>query len=115
MSTCSTWPARAPRTATGPVQICPGTILRGARAGQVLQVDILAIEPAVDWGYNLIRPLAGALPHDFPETRMIHIALDRANKAWRLPWGQDVPLKPFFGVMGTAPPKNWGVISTLPP
>jgi len=89
--------------------------VKGARAGQVLQVDILSIEPAVDWGYNLIRPLAGALPHDFSETRMIHIALDRANKSWRLPWGQEVPLRPFFGVMGTAPPANWGVISTLPP
>jgi len=99
-----------------PGHICTGPVaVKGARAGQVLQVDILSIEPAVDWGYNLIRPLAGALPHDFSETRMIHIALDRANKSWRLPWGQEVPLRPFFGVMGTAPPANWGVISTLPP
>ena len=26
MSTCSTWPGRAPRTATGPVQMWPGII-----------------------------------------------------------------------------------------
>jgi acetamidase/formamidase len=99
-----------------PGHICTGPVaVRGARAGQVLQVDIQSIEPAYDWGYNLVRPLAGALPHDFSETRMTHIALDRANNCWRLPWGQEVPLKPFFGVMSTAPPANWGVISTLPP
>src|SRR5262249_56679824 len=36
-------------------------------------------------------------------------------KSWRLPWGQEVPLAPFFGVMGTAPPPAWGMISTAPP
>jgi acetamidase/formamidase len=33
----------------------------------------------------------------------------------RLPWGMEVPLRPFFGVMAVAPPPAWGVISTLPP
>ena len=68
-----------------------------------------------DWGYNSVRPLAGALPDDFAENRHIHIVLDRARKCWRLPWGQEVPLAPFFGVMGTAPPPAWGMISTAPP
>lgn len=99
-----------------PGHICTGPVaVRGARAGQVLQVDILSIAPAYDWGFNVVRPLAGALPHDFPEQRLIHIALDRANNVWRLPWGQEVPCRPFFGVMSTAPPANWGVVSTLPP
>src|SRR6516162_8245439 len=39
----------------------------------------------------------------------------RSRKSWRLPWGQEVPLAPFFGVMGTAPPPAWGMISTAPP
>jgi acetamidase/formamidase len=39
----------------------------------------------------------------------------RARSAWRLPWGQTVPLAPFFGVMAVAPPAAWGSISTLPP
>src|SRR6185436_20037873 len=47
--------------------------------------------------------------------RHIHIVLDRARKCWRLPWGQEVPLAPFFGVMAVAPPAAWGMISTLPP
>src|SRR2546428_617902 len=98
-----------PHILTGPVAI------KGAQPGQVLQVDIEAIDVFYDWGYNSVRPLAGALPDDFPETRSIHIVLDRAKKAWRLPWGQEIPLAPFFGVMATAPPPAWGMLSTVPP
>lgn len=99
-----------------PGHICTGPVaVRGAKPGQTLQIDIEAIEPLHDWGYNLIRPLAGALPYDFTESRMIHLALDRARNVWRLPWGQEVPCRPFFGVMAVAPPAHWGVISTLPP
>jgi acetamidase/formamidase len=102
-------PKLGPHILTGPIAV------KGAKPGQVLQVDIESIEPLYDWGYNAVRPLVGALPHDFAEPRLIHITLDRAKKAWRLPWGQHVPLAPFFGVMGTAPPHTWGAVSTAPP
>jgi acetamidase/formamidase len=99
-----------------PGHICTGPVaVEGAKAGQTLQVDIEAIEPFYDWGYQVVRPLAGALPDDFAESRLFHITLDRARRSWRLPWGQEVPLAPFFGVMGTAPPPAWGMVSTLPP
>ena len=94
---------------TGPVAV------RGAKAGHVLQVDIEAIELNYDWGYNTIRPLTGALPDDFKEFRNIHLTLDRARMVGRLPWGQEIPLRPFFGVMAVAPPAAWGVIPTPPP
>jgi len=94
---------------TGPVAV------RGARAGAVLQVDIAAIDLAYDWGYTAHRPLAGALPHDFPERGLIHSRLDAERMVGHLPWGMEIPLKPFFGVMGVAPPPAWGTISTLPP
>jgi acetamidase/formamidase len=29
--------------------------------------------------------------------------------------GAELPLMPFFGVMGVAPPANWGRISTIQP
>jgi acetamidase/formamidase len=32
-----------------------------------------------------------------------------------MPWGQELPLRPFFGVMAVAPPAAWGKVSTLPP
>jgi acetamidase/formamidase len=94
---------------TGPVAV------RDARAGHVLQVDIEAIDLAYDWGYTAHRPLAGALPHDFPERGLAHSRLDGERMVAHLPWGMEIPLKPFFGVMGVAPPPAWGTISTLPP
>jgi acetamidase/formamidase len=94
---------------TGPVAV------RGAKAGQTLRIDIESIEPHYDWGHNVVRPLSGALPDDFAETRVTHIPLDRARRVWRLPWGQDVPFRPFFGVMAVAPPRAWGTIPTPPP
>src|ERR1043165_1341039 len=99
-----------------PGHICTGPVaVRGAKAGQVLEVRIRHIDLHYDWGYNFIRPLAGALPDDFHRRRLMHIPLDRRNMTARLPWGLDVPLKPFFGVMAVAPPAEWGMISTLPP
>ena len=96
--------------------ICTGPVaVRGAKAGQVLQVDIEQIGLHDDWGFNVIRPLAGALPDEFPDTRLIHIALDEKRMVGRLPWGQEVPLRPFYGVMAVAPPPSWGTIPTPPP
>ena len=98
------------------VHMCTGPVaVRGAKAGQVLQVDIEAIDLHYDWGYNVVRPQAGALPEDFPEYRAMHIALDKDRMTGRMPWGQEIPLKPFFGVMAVAPPASWGTIPTPPP
>jgi acetamidase/formamidase len=99
-----------------PGHICTGPVaVRGAKAGQVLEVKIKAIELHYDWGYNVVRPLAGALPDDFPEKRVMHIPLARNQMTGRLPWGLELPLRPFFGVMAVAPPAAWGMVSTLPP
>src|SRR5260221_14691590 len=38
---------------TGPVAI------EGAKPGDVLEIEILDVKLRQDWGYNLIRPLAG--------------------------------------------------------
>ncbi|MFC7399814.1 acetamidase/formamidase family protein [Chelatococcus sp. GCM10030263] len=94
---------------TGPVAV------RGAKPGQVLEVRIDAVELRQDWGYNSIRPLAGTLPYDFEAARLLNIPLDAQAGVARLPWGLDLPLHPFFGVMGVAPPPNWGRISSIMP
>lgn len=94
---------------TGPVAV------EGAMPGDVLQVDILDVQLRQDWGYNVIRPLAGTLPYDFDETHLTILPLDAARGTARMPWGLDLPLAPFFGVMGVAPPPNWGRISTIEP
>src|SRR6476620_7733414 len=73
-----------PHILTGPVAV------RGAKAGQVLEVRIKAIELHQDWGYNTIRPLAGALPDDFKECRQIHIPLDKARMIGKMSWGLEL-------------------------
>ncbi len=99
-----------------PGHICTGPVaVRGAKAGQVLEVRIREIGLHYDWGYNYSAPLKGALPDDFAQTHLIHIPLDRERMTGRLPWGLELPLKPFFGVMAVAPPAPWGSVSTLPP
>ena len=94
---------------TGPIAV------EGAVPGDVLEVEILDVKLRQDWGYNLIRPLSGTLPDDFHETRLLNIPLDRERMVGRMPWGLDLPLKPFFGVMGVSPPPAWGRITSLIP
>ena len=53
---------RAGHIVTGPIAIA------GAEPGDMLEIRIEKIEPGADWGYNMIRPLAGTLPEDFHET-----------------------------------------------
>lgn len=94
---------------TGPVSVA------GAKPGHVLEVRILDIQLRQDWGWNMIRPLAGTLPDDFQTGRVVTIPLNHDTMTARMQWGLELPLKPFFGVMGVAPPPNWGRISTIQP
>ena len=94
---------------TGPVAIA------GAEPGDVLEIRVKDIKVRTDWGYNGFRPLRGTLPEDFPYSRMIHIPVDRARNVAMLPWDMELPLSPFFGVMGVAPPPHYGVVSTIEP
>ena len=104
-------PRLGPHILTGPVAVT------GAEPGDALRVDIEAIELGCDWGFCGFRPLGGTLPEDFPYHRMLHIPVDRAAMTGRVPVGPGVtlPLSPFFGVMGVAPPPEWGAISTKEP
>jgi acetamidase/formamidase len=94
---------------TGPVAVA------GAMPGDMLEVRIDKIELGNDWGYCGFRPLAGTLPEDFPERYLSHIPVDRAKRTCKLPWGTELSLAPFFGVMGVAPPPAYGTISTIQP
>lgn len=94
---------------TGPIEV------RGAKAGDVLQIDILDIKFRQDWGYTTIRPLLGTLPNDFDKVETAIIDLDIENNMARLPWGMSVPLDPFFGILAVAPPPNWGRQSSVIP
>jgi len=94
---------------TGPVHV------EGAERGDALQVDVLDIKFRVDWGWNVQRPLMGTLPEDFQFFRLTHIPIDAARNVCRMPWGTEIPLSPFFGIMGVAPPPEWGQCSSIEP
>lgn len=106
--------AQAPRQLPGHILTGPVAV-KGALPGQVLQIDILDVRLRQNWGWNIIRPLAGTLPDDFQTGRTVIIPLDLEAMEARLSWGLNLPLNPFFGVMGVAPPANWGRISTIQP
>jgi acetamidase/formamidase len=102
-------PVLGPHILTGPIAV------RGALPGDVLEVRIQAIELTVDWGWNIIRPLRGTLPEDFPNFEKRTLPLDRKAMTTKLPWGPTVPLQPFFGILATAPRPEYGMISSVEP
>ncbi|MBD3678814.1 MAG: acetamidase/formamidase family protein [Rhodobacteraceae bacterium] len=106
--------AKSPRQLPGHILTGPVAV-RGAKPGHVLEVQVLDVTIRQDWGWNIIRPLAGTLPDDFQTGRTTIIPLDTEAGVATLSWGLKLPLKPFFGVMGVAPPPNWGRISTIQP
>ena len=64
---------------------------------------------------QLALPLMGTLPEEFDAAHIIHPTIDRARGTCRLPWGKELALDPFFGVIATAPPPHWGRCSSMQP
>ena len=102
-------PGPGPHIMTGPIAV------RGAEPGDALRVEILEVSLLDDWGFNLIRPGAGALPDLVPEGGRVHLPIDRARGLVRMPWGLEIPARPFFGVIGTAPPPSAGRLTSIVP
>jgi acetamidase/formamidase len=98
-----------PHILTGPIAV------KEAMPGDSIEIRILDIALTEDWGWNVIRPFRGALPEDFPFLSKRIIPIDRQAKVARLPWGIDVPLRPFFCILGVAPPPNYGRVSSVEP
>lgn len=92
---------------TGPVYV------EGALPGDVLEVQVLAVDLALDYGYN---GCSGFLPENCDRSVPIRIVpLDRAAMTAEFLPGVVVPLRPFFGSMGVAPPAAVGRVSSNPP
>lgn len=92
----------------GPVAV------EGAEPGDVLRVDVLELRPGAH-GWTAIIANFGLLSDEFP---------DQALKIWDLTGidsgyaefkkGIRIPVRPFLGVMGLAPPTD-DELSTIPP
>ncbi len=93
----------------GPVAV------EGAKAGDVLEVRFLEAAPRYDWGVNVFRPLRGGLPEDFPYHHAVVVEIDKEKGTAHWGAGVNVPLAPFFGNFGVAPPARMGRVSSAPP
>ena len=94
---------------TGPIAV------EGAEPWDTLEVRILKIDLAIPYAYNGFRYGAGFLTDDFPYSRIKIIPLDAKRLVANFAPGIEVPLHPFFGSMGVAPPPSFGRYDSTAP
>lgn len=94
---------------TGPIAV------EGAEPGDTLEVRVRKIDLAIPYAYNGFRYGAGLLTDDYPYARTRIVPLDRAAGVARFGPGITIPLAPFFGSMGVAPPEGFGRYDSTPP
>ena len=94
---------------TGPIYV------EGADSGDVLEVRIEKIDLSIPYAYNAFGRTSGYLPEDFPYSKMRIIPLDKQRMVAHFAPGIDIPLHPFFGSIGDAPPASMGRVSSAPP
>lgn len=93
---------------TGPIYV------EEAEPGDVLEVKFDAIDLAIPYGYNAIGA-AGFLSDEIFDRKMRIIPLDAKKMTGHFADGIDIPLHPFFGSVGVAPPKEAGRWNSAPP
>lgn len=102
-----------PHLLTGPIYV------HNAEPGDVLEVRLKSISPRLPVGFNAIRTGWGALPQKFtePKVNFIPLDLDKGIAEFPKDSGIQIPLRPFFGIIGVAttetnrssvPPGNYG-------
>jgi acetamidase/formamidase len=94
---------------TGPVYV------QGADSGDVLEVRIEHIDLVMPYACNSFGGRGGFLPEDFSQGRTKIIRFDTARMVGKFSDKIEIPLKPFFGSMGVAPPKSMGRVNSAPP
>jgi acetamidase/formamidase len=94
---------------TGPIYI------EDAQVGDVLEVRIQKIRLAIPYAYNAFGAGRGYIPDDFPYSKMKIIPLDEQRMVAHFAPGVEIPLRPFFGSMGNAPPESAGRFNSAPP
>ncbi len=97
---------------TGPVYV------EGAQPGDVLEVRLQSIALDAPYACNSFSSRNGFIPEDFPNTTRSRIVpLDKQRMVGRFDdsLGIEIPLRPFFGSLGVAPPVEKGRINSAPP
>jgi len=100
---------RDDHTLDGPIAVT------GAEPGDTVEIRIRSVDlwlPIAGMGFRANR---GSLPEDFPYSRDRVLFFDPAKKAIEFAPGVVVPTKPFWGVIGVAPPPSMGRVPSGPP
>jgi len=86
-----------------------------AEPGDTLEVRIVGIEFLHDFGVNAFSPGGGVLPDEFPYAGLRLLRWRPGATTVEFKPGVTLPLAPFFGSIGVAPPPLVGRISSRPP
>lgn len=108
--------ADVPRAQRGPGgHILTGPIyIRGAEPGDTLAVHIDKITGMIPYAYNSFGPRSGFMI--MPGLHQMRIIpLDWSTMTARFASGITIPMHPFFGSIGVAPPPGYGRHSSVPP
>jgi len=98
-----------PHPMTGPIYV------EGAEPGDSLEVRLLAIDFLHTFGVAAFSPGGGVLPSDFPYAQLRLIRWQAGADSVEFRPGLRLPLAPFFGSIGVAPPVLSGRVSSTPP
>jgi acetamidase/formamidase len=89
--------------------------VEGAEPGDTLEIRILAIEFLHNFGVNAFSPGGGVLPDDYPYAGLKLFRWPPGATSVQFAPGVTLPIAPFFGSIGVAPPPLVGRISSRPP
>jgi acetamidase/formamidase len=110
-------PGRGPHSIIGPIAV------RDAEPGDVVEIRYKRLQPAT-WGAVFNNPVAlgtGLLPQDFAQGQIKYVDLDLTAMQGKFAPDINIPLTPFQGTLGVAPPDGFfpplspGVTSSVPP
>lgn len=94
---------------TGPIYV------EGAEPGDAIEVRFLSIGFLHDFGINAFAPGGGTIPDDFPYAGLKLFRWAHGAKTVEFGPGITLPLAPFFGSVGVAPPPLAGKLSSRAP
>ena len=100
---------RGDHTLVGPIYV------NGAEPGDTLEIRILLVDVWLPIAAQSFRPHRGVLPEDFPYAKDRVLWIDMNKKTVEYAPGVVVPVKPFWGDIGVAPPREMGRVISGPP
>jgi acetamidase/formamidase len=100
---------RGDHTLNGPIAI------RGAEPGDMLEIRVRAVDVRLPIAGQGFVPNRGLLPDEFPYAKDRVLWIDLTRKTVEYAPGVEVPIKPFWGVIGVAPPPRMGRVPSGPP